>query len=247
MSPIYSIIAEDITEHLHDLKELLSEFPFIEIVAETNNIEEAEKEILFHKPDLVFLDIRLGGVDVFPMLEQLAKRKLDFGIVFITSYYKDYLEKAVETCSFTNRFFYLAKPVSEKKLKNCIDQFKDIFETKSKDRLIIKSQTGFYQVTYDEIVYLETYGNYCNAVLSDGKRIPISINLSDMERSLPKERFYRLSSTYLIHRDRVRESKILNSNPRKYICLIEEGSVKVELNIPEKRWRTFKKQFPSSL
>ncbi|MFN7117655.1 MAG: LytR/AlgR family response regulator transcription factor [Saprospiraceae bacterium] len=248
MMYIDSIIVEDDLRHLEDLKELLKEYPFINVLAEVSTIEAAEKEILFHKPDLVFLDIRLDGEeDVFPMLIELEKRNLDFGIIFITAYYKEYIEKAVQACGFSKRFFYLEKPVFKKLLEVCLFKFKAIFDKKNQDRFIIRVQNGLYQITYDEIVYIETDGNDCVVFLSNGRKIAVSMNLSDMEANLPKEFFYRISKKHITHRAHLKESHILNASPRKYVCLLEKGKVKIQLNIPERKWKDFKKEFQHSL
>ena len=89
------------------LKEYLQDFPEIRVVAECKNGRQAVKAINEDKPDVVFLDIRMPGMDGFEVLENLNHMP---HIVFSTAY-GDYALKAFEM----NAVDYLLKPYDRKR------------------------------------------------------------------------------------------------------------------------------------
>jgi two-component system LytT family response regulator len=83
-------------------------------VAEASNGREALKLIRSHKPDLLFLDIQMPGLDGFAVVRALIGQPAPF-IVFVTAYDK-YAIAAFEA----NALDYLVKPVDEERLKDAL-------------------------------------------------------------------------------------------------------------------------------
>ncbi len=67
------------------LRQALASHPEVEVAGECANAEEALKAIESLKPDLLFLDIRMPGMDGFKLLRNLSPRSLPL-IVFTTAY-----------------------------------------------------------------------------------------------------------------------------------------------------------------
>lgn len=238
MNILDAIIVDDEPSAIKMLKFHLQEFPFVNIVAEADSIDDAEKEILYNKPDLLFLDIQLHGESIFTMLENLKSRDLNFGIVFITAYYDDYLKDAIDACGIHyDRFSYIEKPISSEKLSEPLLKFKQLFDRNSGEKLKIKHQNGIEQVSFENIFYCESSGNQSTIQLTNGSYLISSDNLSKLIQSLPEKSFYRMSSQYIINLDHVRK---IEKKGNKYFCTLAYQNRKEDLIVPEKKWRHLK-------
>ena len=118
MSPLRAVIADDERLMREQLRARLAEvWPELQIVAEARNGLEAVALVEQHRPDLVFLDIRmpgLSGVDAARQIAQMALAEDEYlpEIVFITAY-DQYAVQAFEqgVCD------YVLKPAERDRLQ----------------------------------------------------------------------------------------------------------------------------------
>jgi two-component system LytT family response regulator len=96
------------------LKSILASEPDIEIVGEAGDGKTAVAEIEASRPDLVFLDVQMGGLDGFGVLREMpAAVKPD--VVFTTAH-EQYAVRAFEARALD----YLLKPVRRERLEECL-------------------------------------------------------------------------------------------------------------------------------
>src|SRR5262249_32331088 len=88
----------------------------IHIVAEATDGEEAAENIRELKPDLVFLDVRMPGIDGFEVLERVSSVYLPLTI-FVTAY-DSYAIRAFEVHAVD----YLLKPISPARLNTALQR-----------------------------------------------------------------------------------------------------------------------------
>ena len=67
-----AIVADDEPLARQGIRLHLRRHPHVSIVAEARDGEEAATLIAEHKPDLVFLDVQMPGMDGFEVLEAVA-------------------------------------------------------------------------------------------------------------------------------------------------------------------------------
>src|SRR5215467_14515550 len=96
------------------LREYLSAYDDIEVVAECANGFEAVKAVMDLKPDLLLLDIQMPRLDGFEVLELVGP---EVGVIFITAYDK-YALRAFEVHAVD----YLLKPFSAERLREALDR-----------------------------------------------------------------------------------------------------------------------------
>ena len=113
MKSIRTVIVDDVRLVRIELKMILSEYPEIDIIGEASNTCDAISMISELKPDLVFLDIQLPGSSGFDLLDQI---ELNFKLIFISSYFDQYYERAKKY----NPLDFLTKPINKKKLVKAI-------------------------------------------------------------------------------------------------------------------------------
>src|SRR5438552_14951250 len=104
------------------LREYLSAYTDIEIVAECANGFEAVKAVTDFKPDLLLLDIQMPRLDGFEVLELVGH---EVGVIFVTAYDK-YALRAFEVHAVD----YLLKPFSAERLRDALNRARLRFEGK---------------------------------------------------------------------------------------------------------------------
>lgn len=111
---IKTLLVDDEPLALKGLRLRLEEFEDVEIVGTAANGREAIKKIRAEKPELVFLDIQMPGLDGFDVVKALANEELPI-IIFATAFDK-YAIQAFETHASD----YLLKPIDEERLEQAI-------------------------------------------------------------------------------------------------------------------------------
>ncbi len=104
--PIRVVLIDDHAMVLESLSARLSINPQIQVVGTANDCDEGFRVVLEHKPEVVILDVNLPGRGAFDLAEDLASRRPDTRLIFVTGYLADiYLEQALKL----NAYGYLLK------------------------------------------------------------------------------------------------------------------------------------------
>jgi DNA-binding NarL/FixJ family response regulator len=73
------------------MRSLLERQPNFEVVAEASTADEAVQKALFHKPDIVLMDIRLAGSSGIEACQEITSQLPETKVVMLTSYADDEL------------------------------------------------------------------------------------------------------------------------------------------------------------
>ena len=114
MRKIRTIIADDEPLALKGLRLRLQSFDDVEIIAECANGKAALAEIMKEKPDLVFLDIQMPGMDGFGVVRALVGEEMPL-VVFVTAF-DEYALAAFQAHAID----YLLKPVDPERLDEAV-------------------------------------------------------------------------------------------------------------------------------
>ena len=115
-----ALIIDDEPLARQELKYLLDRAGSIEVIAQGSNGFEAVDLIRTHRPDVVFLDVRMPGLDGFAVLRKLLAMDRHFElpqVVFATAF-DQYAVKAFEV----NAVDYLLKPFDSKRLARTLEK-----------------------------------------------------------------------------------------------------------------------------
>ncbi len=195
------LIVDD--EHLarQAMRRLLASHPEVEIVGEAESIETALAAIKQSEPELVFLDIELGGGDGFDLLSALERPPV---VVFVTAY----AEHAVEAFE-VNAVDYLLKPVAPERLAESLARAKRevALARPVSDTPVIALRTPKQTllVPAGAIAALRADGDFTHVLLADQPTVMIWRTLSHFEELLPAPPFLRVSRSLIINRDRLRK------------------------------------------
>lgn len=145
--------------------------------------------------DILFLDIRLNGMNGIETAKALRTRENDTVLIFLTGY-KEYALEAFDVFAF----HYLLKPIDEQKFQNIFS--KALAEAKRKarkeeDRFLLKSKGRHISLSRNDILYVESQNR--KVYVHTGRDVlEIRADLKDLELKLGPA-FYRCHKGYLIH------------------------------------------------
>ncbi len=185
--------------------------PNIALLGFAKSGKEGLEKIRLFKPDLVFLDVEMGDMTGFDMLNQLEN--IIFQTIFITSH-SHYAIKAIRF----NALDYLLKPINDKELaqaikrhtskstlqanQNKVHQALINLQTKKVEEqsLLLQTQQGTLRLALKHIVKIEGERNYSYIYLSDNTKELSSKTLGYFEDILADKGFIRCHRSFLVNR-----------------------------------------------
>jgi len=211
-----TLLIDDEAKARENLRILLQKYcnGDIELIGESENVENGYKDILALKPDLVFLDIEMGKGTGFDLLSKFDH--YPFKVIFVTAY-DQYAIKAIKFSALD----YLLKPVTIKdlidgvsKAKSAINYNKDahfqaLFDVIKKpyqktNRIAIPVQDGYRLLPVDQIMFCQAQKEYTFINQVNGEVICSSLNLGEYEDLLHEYDFFRVHHSYIINRQYIR-------------------------------------------
>jgi two-component system, LytTR family, response regulator len=206
MKTVKTLLIDDERLAREELKIQLRQFDEIDIIGEAKNGEEAIAMIKELKPELIFLDINMPGINGFELIKQLDEIPK---VIFVTAY-DEFALKAFEVDALD----YILKPVDPTRLQEAIhklnqkeDDFSSQFEGQinRKDRQLTLSDSVFIKdgekcwfVELNKIRMLESDGNYVK-VYFDTFRPLVLRSLNSFEERLDPEFFFRANRKFIIN------------------------------------------------
>jgi two-component system, LytTR family, response regulator len=198
------------------LKQLLGDHAeLIEIIGEAANGIEAVAQIQLLKPDLIFLDILMPGMDGFQVIQSLDEVPY---IVFCTAF-DHYALQAFET----NSIDYLIKPVRAERLALALGKIRNLSRKSdyvdvlklveemisSRQRepltsLPVKVGERVIFLKLEDISYLEAKDKYVELITRQGKRFTLDQSLNYLEEKLPQQ-FRRVQRAVIINIHLIKE------------------------------------------
>jgi two-component system LytT family response regulator len=182
------------------MRRLLAAHPTVEIVGEAESTAGALSAIERTQPQLVFLDIELGGGDGFDLLAALEQPPI---VVFVTAY----AQHAVEAFA-VDAVDYLLKPVAPERLAESLARVERQLAQAAlpADPVVIELKTPKRTVLAHpaEIVALRADGDFTRVHVAGQPEVMIWRSLAHFESLLPSPPFLRLGRSLIINRDRLR-------------------------------------------
>ncbi|MEL3973531.1 LytTR family DNA-binding domain-containing protein [Rossellomorea oryzaecorticis] len=200
-------IIDDEPYSREEMKHLLSEYPWVEIVGEASSAETAMELILTQDPQVLFLDIEMPGMSGVDLAEALQKMKQKPEIVFATAY-PDYALKAFRVEAVD----YLVKPFDEEQLSQTMDRLKKLLltdlgeqkDTKKMGKLSVQDEDKIIFIEPGNILYIfreerETY------ICTEKKKYTCKLPIKELEAKLATHPFFRVHKSYLVQLPYVEE------------------------------------------
>jgi DNA-binding LytR/AlgR family response regulator len=191
------LIVDDNTMARMALKQLVSQVPTLELVAECSDAIEASTQIIASPVDLLLLDIEMPQMSGLELIKKMGKQR---PLIIFTTAKTDYAVEAFEL----NVVDYLIKPITLPRFKQAIEKATETIES-SKQEVKVEEQ-GFVfvkdngvlkRISIDDILFLEAMGDYVK-VHTPQKFHVVHATLKSIEEKLPSSKFLRVHRSYIV-------------------------------------------------
>lgn len=149
------------------------------------------------RPDLLFLDIQMPGMDGMETARLLRQKNEKMVLIFVTAI-EEYVFQAFDVAAF----HYLVKPFSDEKFEEVVDRAVRTFEEHSQKKpdekyIMIQSKGSHMKVLFKDIVYAEVY-NRKVVIHTRNTEIEYYGKLQKLGE-LAGADFFRTHRAYLVH------------------------------------------------
>lgn len=248
---VRAVIVDDEPAARRGIRLLLSRDSEIDVVGEAGDGLEAVDLIKRVRPELVFLDVQMPGIDGFEVLRR-ASETGPLSVIFVTAY-DEHALKAFEV----NAVDYVLKPYEDSRFLASVQrakmgvrtrdaealaarlarllQFvgKDAVESapppvasaavaeERPDRILLKSSGEIFFLKVDEIDWIEAEGDYMKFHVA-GKAHLLRETMARLEARLDPKRFIRIHRSTIVNIDRVR--KLTPAFAGEYAVVLADGT-----------------------
>lgn len=199
--PVKCIIVDDEPVARDVLEDLLARIDQLHVVCSCKNAMEAFKAVNEQHVDLVFLDINMPDISGLTFARSLTS---DLKVIFTTAY-RDYAADGFDLRAVD----YLLKPVSFERLLQAINKYFEertirdpVNRTEAEDLhddfLFIRSERKMVKVTFEEILYIESLGDYLKIQRESAGVLVTRDSISTIEKRLPYRDFIRVHRSFIV-------------------------------------------------
>jgi DNA-binding LytR/AlgR family response regulator len=204
-----AIAVDDEPIALEVIQKLSSNIPFIALQAVFTDAFKAIDYLQKEKIDLVFLDIKMPDISGIDFLRSLSNPPM---VIFTTAY----SEHAVQSFEL-DAIDYLLKPFSLTRFLKACNKAQEQFQLRLSSAahlpepaaVFIKSGAEQIRVELDDILYVESNGNYIQFV-SATRKITSRLTMLEAQALLPATKFLRIHRSYFVATKKI--SKIDNNS-----------------------------------
>jgi two-component system, LytTR family, response regulator len=212
---IKAILIDDETHCLDTLSILLKEYcRDVQVMEQCGSAANGIKAIRKSKPDLVFLDIEMPGMNGFDLLEQFTE--IPFAVIFTTSY-DQYAIKAIRFSALD----YLLKPIDPDELISAVkkvqeqrplpvmEQFQMLLkqfqhEGYQFNKIAVPTLEGYELIPADQVILCEADDNYTHLFKKGSSKIIACRTLKEIEVQLHVfPSFIRVHHSYIVNLNEV--------------------------------------------
>lgn len=224
MLKLRTIIVDDEPVALRRLTRLLARADDVEIVASCKDGPTAVDAVRTHRPDLLFLDVQMPGMNGFEVLQALRGTRMPV-VIFVTAF-DDFALRAFDAQALD----YVLKPFGEARVEQALDRARtcvrgDAARSEQWERLagflgaagrptgarclFVKRDDRVVVLQPQEIDWVEADGDYVRIHTKDTAHFT-RMKLTEIERRLAPEGFVRIHRSRLVNLSHVAEIRPLS-------------------------------------
>jgi len=192
-----------------------------ELIAIAKNSEEFLRFFVSTKPDLVLMDINIGGsMDGIELAEQVTASSFAVPVIFLTAFSdKNTFDRAKKV----NPHAFLTKPIKEDDLQRSIElAFENFSKTPFamnngnrdyllKDSFFVKQDGNLVKVHSKDIIYIESDDKYCT-ICTTQQNYLVRMSLKDIYEKLSPTAYIRIQKGIVINVNFIKDIRLKESN-----------------------------------
>jgi two-component system, LytTR family, response regulator len=254
MKRLRSLLIDDEPNARLRLRRLLKDEERVEVIGEAKDGIEAVTEIQRLRPDLVFLDVQMPGLDGFETIKALPAEQTLPLIIFVTGFH-EHAMAAFDASAIA----YLLKPIESERLREMVerawrlqhfagdraqatDQIHHCTASVPRNfrQIVARKLDRFLLLDPLEILYFYIDQGIVRAHTSDGT-VWVNYQLGDLEQGLSEFSFFRAHRASLVNLRRVKE---IRPTSRSAFMLIMDDPVGTQIEVSERQARVLRVIIP---
>lgn len=217
-SQVRALVVDDEPIARNAIREFLQDISWVEWIGEAVDGAAAIAAIEALQPDLVFLDIQMPGASGIEVIERAQREP---SVIFTTAH-EEYAMIAFELGAID----YLRKPFGKERFNRALERARPFLaariiernqttetplverlsyaeaESEPLTRLFVRDRANIIPLQVNDVVRFEADGDYV-AVIANGRRHLVYVNLADLSSRLDNQRFVRVHRSHIVNLDRV--------------------------------------------
>jgi two-component system LytT family response regulator len=214
VAEIRALIVDDEPLARRGIRQLLAPFPDVRVIGECRDGREAMRALAGMKPDLVFLDIQMPGLDGMDVTRLRGTGRLPH-IVFVTAH-EEFAVQAFEAEALD----YLVKPLSETRFRTTMTRVLARFRAETGGRIPVPTPEGELLLDAGEIDWIEAQDDHAD-IHAGRHRYRVRQSLTEFESRLDPARFARVHRSAIVRLDHVRE---LREEAQETVVMLRDGT-----------------------
>ncbi|CDF77868.1 two-component system response regulator, LytTR f amily [Formosa agariphila KMM 3901] len=213
---IKAVIVDDEPKAIQGLSWELGNFKNeIDVIKTFTSPEEAILYLNSTPPDCLFLDIQMPTMDGFQFLDKLINRQFavvittaynEYGIKAIKQEVTDYLLKPIDSDDLRDTIYKIKKHKSKHNNTAQLEHALTKFNGKlNNNRITINTDGKLLFVEVDDILFVESDGNYSTIFLMNNQKIVLTKKLKEVNAMLPEHYFFRIHNSYIVNLTKIKE------------------------------------------
>jgi two-component system LytT family response regulator len=226
---IQALLADDEVLARQKLRQLLRDVPDIEIVGECASAGETVELVRVTKPALLFLDIRMPGMDGFDVVGELESQAVPMPAVVFTTAYDQYALRAFEIHAVD----YLLKPFTPERLSAAIQRVRERLASGENTgpangkergvagyttRIVFKSRGRILFLPVSEIRWIGAEENYVR-LCTERETHLLRETMAHLEERLDPHMFLRVHRSFIVNLQFVKEVRTEHDGESSVIML----------------------------
>jgi two-component system LytT family response regulator len=208
-----TLIVDDEPLARYKVRSFLEEEPDVEVAGECAGGEEAVRAIARDRPDVVFLDVQMPGMDGFSVIEAVGVRQMP--VTIFSTAYDEFAVRAFESHALD----YLLKPYDRARFRGALERAREAVRARASrqvneqlaallsglgngpqhvKRLLVKDGGQYVFVPVDEIDWIESADNYV-ALHVGGRTLLVRDTVTGMAAKLDPQMFLRIRSSAIVN------------------------------------------------
>jgi DNA-binding LytR/AlgR family response regulator len=162
--------------------------------------------------DGILLDIQMPDLTGLELLDSLNGSSPK---VILTTAHTEF---AVQCFEYDQVIDYLHKPIRIDRFYKSVNRLKGLLELEGSGRSVqnhllgpeditdsfsIKDNKVLYKIQFDDVVYIQAWGNYLRIYLENGEVKTVRRTIKEINQQLPRQLFERIHKSYIVNRRKI--------------------------------------------
>lgn len=215
-----TLIVEDEAVAREHLRRVAERAPNVRVVGEAGDAATARRLVVERAPDILLLDIQLGGEDGFSLLSSLEPGAVP-EVVFVTAfdefaveafrvYAVDFVVKPFDDDRLLSALQRAGARIASRQDGQLPERWRDLAGQLERrraypERLAVRRRGRVQMLAVAEISWVDAARDSCVLHLRDGSTVPLRQPIGDLETQLDPEQFVRVHRSTLVRVLDIRE------------------------------------------